>query len=60
MNRTPKIQKRGGDHYGPTPPTEEFSSNHPVGHIQKPRLAKLYVMNETCTSYSIIYNQFVK
>ena len=60
MNRTPKIQKRGGDHYGPTPPTEEFSSNHPVGHIQKPRLARLYVRVETSNSYFIIHYQFVK
>ena len=53
---------------GPTPPPtmgeqwllKQFSLNHPVEHIQKPKLPKLYVRVETSTSYFIIHNQFVK
>ena len=50
-----------------TPPTmgeqwllKQFCLNHPVEHIQKPKLPKLYVRVETSTSYFIIHNQFVK
>ena len=39
---------------------KQFSLNHPVEHIQKPKLPKLYVRVETSTSYFIIHNQFVK
>ena len=39
---------------------KQFSLNHPVEHIQKPKLPKLYVRVETLTSYFIIHNQFVK
>ena len=39
---------------------KQFSLNHPVEHIQKPKLPKLYVRVETFTSYFIINNQFVK
>ena len=52
---------------GPPPPTmgeqwllKQFCLNHPVEHIQKPKLPKLYVRVETSTSYFIIHNQFVK
>ena len=52
---------------GGTPPTmgeqwllKQFCLNHPVEHIQKPKLPKLYVRVETSTSYFIIHNQFVK
>ena len=51
----------------PPPPTmgeqwllKQFCLNHPVDHIQKPKLPKLYVRVETSTSYFIIHNQFVK
>ena len=50
-----------------TPPTmgeqwllKQFSLNHPVEHIQKPKLPKLFVRVETSTRYFIIHNQFVK
>ena len=33
---------------------KQFSLNHPVEHIQKPKLPKLYVRVETSTSYFII------
>ena len=39
---------------------KQFCLNHPVEHIQKPKLPKLYVRVETSTSYFIIHNQFVK
>ena len=39
---------------------KQFSLNHPVEHIQKPKLPKLYVRLETLISYFIIHNQFVK
>ena len=39
---------------------KQFSLNHPVEHIQKPKLPKLYVRVETSSSYFIIHNQFVK
>ena len=39
---------------------KQFCLNHPVKHIQKPKLPKLYVRVETSTSYFIIDNQFVK
>ena len=39
---------------------KQFCLNHPVEHIQKPKLPKLYVRVETFTSYFIIHNQFVK
>ena len=39
---------------------KQFSLNHHVEHIQKPKLPKLYVRVETSTSYLIIDNQFVK
>ena len=45
-----------GEHW----PLKKFSLNHPVKHIQKPKLPKLYVRVETSTSYFIIHNQFVK
>ena len=54
-------------HCGGYPPTmgeqwllKQFCLNHPVEHIQKPKLPKLYVRVETSTSYFIIHNQFVK
>ena len=39
---------------------KQFGLNHPIEHIQKPKLPKLYVRVETSTSYFIIHNQFVK
>ena len=39
---------------------KQFCLNHPVEHIQKPKLPNLYVRVETSTSYFIIHNQFVK
>ena len=39
---------------------KQFCLNHPVEHIQKPKLPKLYVKVETSTTYFIIHNQFVK
>ena len=39
---------------------KQFCLNHPVQHIQKPKLPKLYVRVETWTTYFIIHNQFVK
>ena len=39
---------------------KQFSLNHPVEHIQKPKLPELYVRVETSTTYFIIHNQFVK
>ena len=39
---------------------KQFCLNHPVEHIQEPKLPKLYVWVETSTSYFIIHNQFVK
>ena len=39
---------------------EQLSLNHTIEHVQKPKLAKLYVRVETYTSYFIIHNQFVK
>ena len=39
---------------------KQFCLNHPVEHIQKPKLPKLHVRVETSTSYFIIHNQFVK
>ena len=39
---------------------KQFCLNHPVEHIQKPKLPKLYVRVETSISYSITHNQFVK
>ena len=39
---------------------KQFSLNHPIEHLQKPKLAKLYVSIETSTTYFIIHNQFVK
>ena len=39
---------------------KQFCLNHPVEHIQKPKLPKLYVRVESSTSYFIIHNQFVK
>ena len=52
---------------GPPPRTlgqhwllKQFCLNHPVEHIQKTKLPKLYVRVETSTSYFIIHNQFVK
>ena len=39
---------------------KQFCLNHPVEHIQEPKLPKLYVRVETSTSYFIIHNQFVK
>ena len=51
----------------PRPPTlgqhwllKQFCLNHPVEHIQKPKLPKLHVRVETSTTYFIIHNQFVK
>ena len=38
----------------------QFSLNHPVEDIQKPKLPKLYVTVEASTSYFIFHNQFVK
>ena len=46
----------GGQHWL----LKQFCLNHPVEHIQKPKLPKLYVRVETSTSYFIIHNQFVK
>ena len=39
---------------------KQFSLNHPVEHIQKPKLPELYVRVETSSAYFIIHNQFVK
>ena len=39
---------------------KQFCLNHPVEHIQNPKLPKLYVKVETSTTYFIIHNQFVK
>ena len=39
---------------------KQFCLTHPVEHIQKPKLPKLYVRVETFISYLIIHNQFVK
>ena len=39
---------------------KQFRLNHPVEHIQTPKLPKLYVKVETSTTYFIIHNQFVK
>merc|ERR1712122_155995 len=39
---------------------KQFCLNHPVEHIQKPKLPKLYVKVETSATYFIIHNQFVK
>ena len=57
----------GHRHKGAPQPTmgeqwllKQFSLNHPVEHIQKPKLPKLYVRVETSTVYFIIHNQFVK
>ena len=51
----------------PPPPTlgqhwllKQFSLNHPVEYIQKPKLANLYVRVKTSSSYFIVHNQFVK
>ena len=51
---------RGGGTLGQHWLLRQFSLNHPVEHIQKPKLPKLYVMVETSTSYFIIHYQFVK
>ena len=51
---------RGGGTLGQHWLLKQFSLNHPVEHIQKPKLPKLYVRVETSTSYFIIHNQFVK
>ena len=50
----------GGDTMGEQWLLKQFRLNHPVEHIQKPKLPKLYVRVETSTSYFIIHNQFVK
>ena len=51
----------GTPHSGRTLAPEALRLNHPVEHIQKPKLAKLFVRVETSTTYFIIiYNQFVK
>ena len=39
---------------------KQFGLNHPVEHIQKPKLPKLCARVETSTIYFIIHNQFVK
>ena len=39
---------------------KQFCLNHPVEHIQKPKLPKLFVKVETSNTYFIIHNQFVK
>ena len=39
---------------------KQFCLIHPVEHIQKSKLPKLYVKVETSTTYFIIHNQFVK
>ena len=52
--------KGGGGTMGEQWLLKQFSLNHPVEHIQKPKLPKLYVRVETSTSYFIIHNQFVK
>ena len=39
---------------------KQFSLNHPVEHLLKPKLAKLHVDMETSFSFSINHNQFVK
>ena len=39
---------------------KQFSLNHPVEQIQKPKLPKLFVRVETSSSYFITHNQFVK
>ena len=49
-----------GGHIGPTLAPEAILLDHPVEHIQEPKLPKLYVRVETSTSYFIIHNQFVK
>ena len=51
---------RGGGTMGEQWLLKQFCLNHPVEHIQKPKLPKLYVRVETSTSYFIIHNQFVK
>ena len=51
---------RGGGTLGQHWLLKQFCLNHPVEHIQKPKLPKLYVRVETSTSYFIIHNQFVK
>ena len=56
----PPVVGRGGGTMGEQWLLKQFCLNHPVEHIQKPKLPKLYVRVETSTSYFIIHNQFVK
>ena len=53
-------RRDGGGTMGEQWLLKQFCLNHPVEHIQKPKLPKLYVRVETSTSYFIIHNQFVK
>ena len=53
-------EREGGGTMGEQWLLKQFCLNHPVEHIQKPKLPKLYVRVETSTSYFIIHNQFVK
>ena len=54
------VKERGGGTLGQHWLLKQFCLNHPVEHIQEPKLPKLYVRVETSTSYFIIHNQFVK
>ena len=56
----PYLSSVGGGTMGEQWLLKQFCLNHPVEHIQKPKLPKLYVRVETSTSYFIIHNQFVK
>ena len=51
---------RGGGTLGQHWLLKQFCLDHPVEHIQTPKLPKLYVKVETLTTYFIIHNQFVK
>ena len=52
--------KGGGGTMGEQWLLKQFCLNHPVEHIQKPKLPKLYVRVETLSNYFINHNQFVK
>ena len=67
LSQCSTIQPRLVETRNSPPPTmgeqwllKQFCLNHPVEHIQKPKLPKLYVKVETSTTYFIIHNQFVK